>query len=191
MAALVLVMTNPDGEPYNRKSKDGYPLHITLGYTRDPESLKKVLLKMLSQAGDISSVAIKQVESVVWTAKEDKRGPKSIFLKSVESATEHQLKLVNLLSHITNEPGLGLKVNTREMHVEVDDVNIKEALPGIFGLRFAFSRNQQITDYITGTRKITFKCVVCNLTCKHYDPVLMKPFCDNNYCQLQYYKMNS
>lgn len=138
MASLVLILTDQSGNYIKRKDPTKYPLHITLGYAPDPKKTERLLREMRSDPEDIA-VFMAVIMNTVWTANIKSKGKKSIFLESVEAVYEHQLKLHKTLDWILAYKYLeDISKNTRDMHIEVDDVNDPDSLPKRFKLQFAF-----------------------------------------------------
>jgi len=139
MAALVLILTDESGNYIKRKDPTKYPLHITLGYARNPTKTEYLLRVMRKEPRDMAAF-MTAIMDTVWTANIKSKGKKSIYLESVEAVSEYQLKLHNPLSQILAYDALlkGVSKNPRDVHIEVDDVNDPDSLPERFKLKFAF-----------------------------------------------------
>lgn len=177
-SAVVLVLMDDDGIVYDKSGnkvearKEENPMHIVLGYASNRSAVKKELRRMLG------TTFMTVMMTTEWKSNKSV-ALKDAFSVHIVSVDQHQLHLKSVTSWIVDSLSREtFTPSARSPFIEVADVNTA-AIPRKFKLRFAFSTNKVISDYIYPRRpdQLSYKCFACEKEANFFDASVVKAFC--------------
>lgn len=178
-SSLVLVLADEGDIVYDRDgnkvrvNNTENPMHIVLGYTSNRSVVKKELTRMIGNNTFMTVLMTsewKSTKSIPLT---------NTFAVNIFTADRHQLHLKSITSSIVDL--LSKSTFTSSISsplIEVTDVKTV-TIPRVFKLRFAFSTNNVISDYVypSSTEQLLYKCFVCEKEADFFDASVVKAFC--------------